>query len=230
MPPKGSKVGHRNMGTRACPPTTEVGQPRRPAMGTQGGGAFVVVRARESRVHGEGGQQVGTLSRPDERSMDLDHRVDRAWVLDVQRKVYQWSREHPDDVYRELWKRVTDPRNLPCAWRRVTTNEGSRTPGCRRDDDGESPLTRGVPRSGDSSPLTKTTRRRHDLWRAGCIAKGARPVRRGAMGNRRRQRRTAPMSYPACAMKARSKYRCRTHHADDRPVTEMSPHSREELG
>lgn len=61
--------------------------------------------------------------------MDVDHQADRAWLLNVQRKLYQWSREHPEDVYRELWNWVTDPRNLRCAWRRVATNKGSRTPG-----------------------------------------------------------------------------------------------------
>ena len=40
----------------------------------------------------------------------------------------------------------------------------------------------------------------HDSWRAGCVSKGARPVRRGVMGNRRRQRRTAPTIYPTFSL------------------------------
>jgi len=42
---------------------------------------------------------------------------------------YQWSREHPEGAYRELWGLVTDIRNLRCAWRTVATNKGKRTPG-----------------------------------------------------------------------------------------------------
>lgn len=61
--------------------------------------------------------------------MDSDHRADNAWLLSVQRKLYQWSRQHPDESYRELWNWITDPRNLRCAWARVATNQGKRTAG-----------------------------------------------------------------------------------------------------
>lgn len=61
--------------------------------------------------------------------MDTDQRADRAWLLGVQRKLYQWSREHPAETYRELWNWVTDIRNLRCAWRRVAQNRGHRTSG-----------------------------------------------------------------------------------------------------
>lgn len=61
--------------------------------------------------------------------MDSDHRADAAWLLNVQRKLYQWSREHPSEQYRELWGWVTHPSNLRCAWQRVATNRGKRTPG-----------------------------------------------------------------------------------------------------
>ena len=61
--------------------------------------------------------------------MDTDQRADRAWLLGVQRKLYQWSREHPGETYRELWNWVTDIRNLRCAWNRVSQNRGHRTPG-----------------------------------------------------------------------------------------------------
>ena len=40
--------------------------------------------------------------------MDTDARTDKAWLLDVQRKLYQWSRENPEGQYRELWGWVTD--------------------------------------------------------------------------------------------------------------------------
>ena len=117
------------METRPHPPATDAGYPRRPAMGASGGGASVVVRARESCAHGEGKQRVGAASKPEERSVDSDHQADEAWLLDVQKKLYQWSRTHPDDVYRESWNWVTDPRNLRCAWRTVASKKGKRTPG-----------------------------------------------------------------------------------------------------
>jgi len=61
--------------------------------------------------------------------VDSDQQADKAWLLGVQRKLYQWSRECPDEMYRELWNWVTDPRNLRSAWRRVSSNKGKRTPG-----------------------------------------------------------------------------------------------------
>jgi len=64
-----------------------------------------------------------------EESVDTDARTDKAWLLGVQRKLYQWSRENPEGAYCELWGWVTDIRNLRCAWRTVATNKGKRTPG-----------------------------------------------------------------------------------------------------
>jgi RNA-directed DNA polymerase len=61
--------------------------------------------------------------------VDSDQQADKAWLLSVQRKLYQWSRDNPDEAYRDLWNWVTDPRNLRCAWRRVSSNKGKRTPG-----------------------------------------------------------------------------------------------------
>jgi len=61
--------------------------------------------------------------------VDSDHQADKAWLLSVQRKLYQWSRQHPDESYRELWNWIIDPRNLRCAWARVATNQGKRTAG-----------------------------------------------------------------------------------------------------
>ena len=61
--------------------------------------------------------------------MDSDLQSANTWVLSVQTKLYQWSRQHPDEAYRELWNWVTDPRNLRCAWQRIATNKGHRTPG-----------------------------------------------------------------------------------------------------
>ena len=61
--------------------------------------------------------------------MDSDDRADEAWLLGVQRKLYQWSRNNPESCYRELWNWVTDFRNLRCAWRKIASNKGSRTAG-----------------------------------------------------------------------------------------------------
>ncbi len=117
------------MGTCWLSPLTDKGYPRRPGKKANGGGASVVVRGRESRPHGEGGQTSDTLLKSGERFVDSDHQADQAWVLGVQRKLYQWSRANPVEPYRELWNWITDIRSLRCAWRRVAQNKGKRTPG-----------------------------------------------------------------------------------------------------
>jgi group II intron reverse transcriptase/maturase len=61
--------------------------------------------------------------------MDLDDQTDEVWLLSVQRKLYQWSRTHPEDNYRDLWNWMTDLRNLRCAWRKIALNKGRRTAG-----------------------------------------------------------------------------------------------------
>jgi RNA-directed DNA polymerase len=129
MPPKGPKVDHRNTEALDGSPATEAGTPRRSAMGRRGRGASHVVGAREIRAQGEGRQEVGTLPESEERSGDPDQQADKAWVLDVQRKLYQWSRDNPAEAYRELWNWVTDPRNLRCAWRHAASNKGKRSAG-----------------------------------------------------------------------------------------------------
>src|SRR5262245_37477140 len=129
MPPNDSKVTRRNLGTPAHPPASETGNSRRPRKGAREDGASVVVRARESRVHGEGKQGDDGLLKSELRSVDTDPKADVAWLLNVQQKLHQWSRENPRDEYRELWNWVTDLRNLRCAWRHVASNKGKRTPG-----------------------------------------------------------------------------------------------------
>ena len=61
--------------------------------------------------------------------MDTDLWADEAWILGVQRKLYQWSQAHPNDVWRDLWGWLTDPRILRHAWRRVASNRGARSAG-----------------------------------------------------------------------------------------------------
>jgi group II intron reverse transcriptase/maturase len=61
--------------------------------------------------------------------VDSGDQADEAWLLGIQRKLYQWSRTHPDESYADMWNWVTDPRNLRIAWRRIARNKGSRTAG-----------------------------------------------------------------------------------------------------
>ena len=57
------------------------------------------------------------------------NQADRAWLLGVQRKLYRWSKETPEDAYGDVWNWVADPRNLRCAWQSIAQNKGNRTPG-----------------------------------------------------------------------------------------------------
>ena len=61
--------------------------------------------------------------------MDMDRQADEAWILGVQRKLYQWSRAHPNDAWRDMWGWLTDPRMLRQAWRHVASNRGARSAG-----------------------------------------------------------------------------------------------------
>ena len=62
-------------------------------------------------------------------SVDSDNQADKAWLLGVQRKLYQWSKGTPEGAYGDVWNWVTDPRNLRCAWHTIAHNKGRRTPG-----------------------------------------------------------------------------------------------------
>jgi retron-type reverse transcriptase len=61
--------------------------------------------------------------------VDIDRQADEAWVLSVQRKLYEWSKANPDEAWREMWNWLVDPRNLRYAWRRVASNKGKRSAG-----------------------------------------------------------------------------------------------------
>src|SRR5271157_5311910 len=58
MPPRAPDGWGREHGNRAYPPVTETGYPWMTGEGCVRRGASVVVRGRESRPHGEGGQEV----------------------------------------------------------------------------------------------------------------------------------------------------------------------------
>ena len=92
-------------------------------MGESRGGASVVVGVRESRTQGKGRQEVDALLEAEERSVDSDQQADRAWLLSVQRKLYQWSQENPVGTYRDLWNWTIDIRNLRYAWSKVASNK-----------------------------------------------------------------------------------------------------------
>ncbi len=97
-------------------------------MAMRGGGASVVVRGRESRPHGEGRRFVSACTK-EKQAVDTDYQADKVWLLDIQRKLYVWSRNHPEQAWRDMWNWLTDPRNLRLAWRRVASNRGARSAG-----------------------------------------------------------------------------------------------------
>ena len=55
--------------------------------------------------------------------------VNIGFILNMQRKLYRWSRENPGRVYRDLFNLVCDRRSLSLAWKQLCRNRGSRTPG-----------------------------------------------------------------------------------------------------
>jgi hypothetical protein len=67
------------------------GKPPSPATSHVGGGASVVVGARESRAHGEGRQSTSTASKPQGKAMYVATSSDRSWLLIEQRKLYARS-------------------------------------------------------------------------------------------------------------------------------------------
>ena len=75
------------------------------------------------------GAEGGTTFMTEELSVDSDNQADKAWLLGVQRKLYQWSKGTPEGAYGDVWNWVTDPRNLRCAWQTIAQNKGRRTPG-----------------------------------------------------------------------------------------------------
>jgi RNA-directed DNA polymerase len=50
-------------------------------------------------------------------------------ILDMQRKLYGWSRNDPQKVHSDLFNLVCDERTLQLAWKQLSRNSGSRTPG-----------------------------------------------------------------------------------------------------
>jgi retron-type reverse transcriptase len=69
---------------------------------------------------------VDTVGRQEEGSSDP---VNIGFILNMQRKLYRWSREAPDRVYKDLFNLVCDRRSLWLAWKQLCRNRGSGTPG-----------------------------------------------------------------------------------------------------
>ena len=55
--------------------------------------------------------------------------VNTGVILDMQRKLYRWSRSDRDKVFTDLFNLVCDCRTLELAWKCLSQNQGSRTPG-----------------------------------------------------------------------------------------------------
>ena len=39
---------------------------------------------------------IDRVSKPEEQSVDSDYQADKVWLLNVQKKLYQWSMANPD--------------------------------------------------------------------------------------------------------------------------------------
>ena len=55
--------------------------------------------------------------------------VNTEFILDMQSKLYRWSKAAPDKRFGDVFNLVSDRRTLDYAWRRMARNAGSKTPG-----------------------------------------------------------------------------------------------------
>jgi len=55
--------------------------------------------------------------------------VNTGVILDMQSKLYRWSRSDRNKVFSDLFNLVCDRRTLKLAWKYLCRNQGSRTPG-----------------------------------------------------------------------------------------------------
>jgi hypothetical protein len=118
---------HGNLDPGAGP--AKLGKLPSPVTSRTRNGVPVVVRARESRAQGEGGQQRSANPKPQGEATYVASELDKSWLLIEQRKAYARSMQEPDFVFRKLWGLITDPRNLRIAVERVARNRGRRTAG-----------------------------------------------------------------------------------------------------
>src|ERR1051326_8133515 len=59
----------------------------------------------------------------------MPNTVNTGFALDMQRKLYRWSLSDKSKVFSDLFNLVCDRRMLMHAWRRLSNNSGSNTPG-----------------------------------------------------------------------------------------------------
>src|SRR5262249_35926728 len=103
-------------------------------------GAAVVLRARESRVHGEGRQRVsqGGMVMSGDALVNTGAvewpGADSAYfmVRRMQTKLHRWAGDDASRRFGDLFSLVYDPAFLMHAWERVSTNKGARTTGIDR--------------------------------------------------------------------------------------------------
>lgn len=127
------RVSDRNAGTHVPPPvlTTSASSAE-----SRDGGA----RGRSSRssprpvtpATWRRGTDVESGLMKEEPPVDSGEQADKAWLLNIQRKLYTWSRTHPGEAWQDMWGWLTSPRNLRVAWRRVARNRGARSAGVDR--------------------------------------------------------------------------------------------------
>ena len=72
-------------------------------------------------------EAVDTVSRQEGDKVSVS--VNTGVILDMQRKLYSWSRKDTQKVYTDLFNLVSDKRTIQYAWRLLSRNVGSRTPG-----------------------------------------------------------------------------------------------------
>src|SRR3954454_5314618 len=103
------------------------------------GGGSVVVRGRESRLHGEGTQRVHAgealrgleaLVNTGEPWPDVDEAGPR--VRRMETKLHQRATDDPGRRFSDLFNLVCHPDFLTVAWDRVKGNKGARTAGVDR--------------------------------------------------------------------------------------------------
>ncbi|GEM_PF-712663 len=127
---QGPRVIDCNAGT--CIPPPEENNPASPAESGQGG-----TRGRSSRssqrpvtpaTRPRGTDVVSSLPKK-EPLMDVSEQEDKTWLLNIQRKLYTWSRNHPEEAWGNMWGWLISPQSLRLAWQRVAGNRGARCAG-----------------------------------------------------------------------------------------------------
>ncbi len=127
------RVSDRNAGTHVSPPVLTT--PASSAESSDGGAGGRSSRSSPRPVTPatwRRGTDVESGLMKEEPPVDSGEQADKAWLLDIQCKLYTWSRTHPGEAWHDMWGWLTSPRNLRVAWRRVASNRGARSAGVDR--------------------------------------------------------------------------------------------------